>query len=94
VTTNTTTERMADLPFAPADEVAVTLKSGKQLKGEPVRYAKGSWQKPMSEAELKEKFLDCSAGALGANQAMALFSSLMRLDQLRSLRDLPLAAVH
>lgn len=94
VTTSTTTERMADLPFAPADEVAVTLKSGKQLKGEPVRYAKGSWQRQLSEAELKEKFLDCSSGALGANQAMALFSSLMRLDQLRSLRDLPLAAVH
>ena len=94
VTTNTTTERMADLPFAPADTVAVVLKSGKELKGEPVRYAKGSWQRPLSEAELKEKFLDCSAGALGANQAMALFSSLMRLDELRSLRDLPLAAAH
>ncbi len=94
VKTSTTTERMADLPFAPADEVAVVLKSGKELKGEPVRYAKGSWQRPLSEAELKEKFLDCSSGALGANQANALFSSLMRLDELRSLRDLPLAAVH
>jgi len=94
VTTNTTKKRMADLPFAPGDEVAVVLKSGKELKGEPVQYAKGSWQRPMSEAEFKEKFLDCSAGVLGANQAMALFSSLMRLDELRSLRDLPLAAVH
>jgi 2-methylcitrate dehydratase PrpD len=93
VTTNTTTERMADLPFAPADTVAVVLKSGKELEGEPVRYAKGSWQRPLSEAELKEKFLDCSTGALGPNQATALFASLMRLDALRSLRDLPLAAV-
>jgi hypothetical protein len=84
---------MADLPFAPADTVAVVLKSGKELEGEPVRYAKGSWQRPLSEAELEEKFLDCSAGALGANQAMALFASLMRLDELPSLRDLPLAAV-
>jgi 2-methylcitrate dehydratase PrpD len=93
VTTTTTTERMADLPFAPADEVAIVLKSGKELKGEPVRYAKGSWQRPLSEAELQEKFLDCSSGSLGPNQAMALFSSLMRLDELRSLRELPLAAV-
>jgi 2-methylcitrate dehydratase PrpD len=84
---------MADLPFAPADEVAIVLKSGKELKGEPVRYAKGSWQRPLSEAELQEKFLDCSSGSLGPNQAMALFSSLMRLDELRSLRELPLAAV-
>jgi 2-methylcitrate dehydratase PrpD len=94
VTTLTTTERMADLPFAPADEVAVVLKSGRELKGEPVRHAKGSWQRPLSESELQEKFLDCSAGALGANQARALFASLMRLDELRSLRELPLAAVH
>jgi 2-methylcitrate dehydratase PrpD len=93
VATSTTTERMPDLPFAPADEVSVVLKSGKELKGEPVRYAKGSWQKPMSAKELEEKFLDCAAvGAIGANQATALFSSLMRLDEFRSLRDLPLAA--
>ena len=95
VTTTTTTERMADLPFAPADEVAVVLKSGKELEVEPIRYAKGSWQKPLSEQELEAKFLDCSsAGAIGANQATALFASLMRLDALRSLRELPLAAVH
>jgi 2-methylcitrate dehydratase PrpD len=93
VKTLTTTERMADLPFAPADQVAVVLKSGKELKGKPVRHAKGSWQRPLSEAELEEKFLDCSSGALGANQAKALFASLLRLDALRSLRELPLAAV-
>jgi 2-methylcitrate dehydratase PrpD len=93
VRTTTTTERMADLPFAPVDEVALVLKSGQELKGTPVRYAKGSWQRPLSEKELQEKFLDCSAGVLGANQALGLFSSLMRLEELPSLRELPLAAV-
>jgi len=42
---------------------------------------------PLSERELQAKFVDCSLGALGANQATELFSSLMRLEEPYSYRD-------
>jgi len=93
VACTTTSERTSGIPFAPADEVSLVLASGRELKGAPVSHAKGSWQRPLTEAEFEEKFLDCSSGALGANQAKALFASLMRLDDLASLRELPLTGV-
>ena len=88
---STTTERAPGLPFSPADDVAIVLKSGKELKGTPVSHAKGSWQRPMNETELKAKFLDCTSGRLGANHATSLFKALMGLEGLGSLRELPLA---
>jgi len=38
------------------DRVSIRLKNGTELKHEPVVRAKGHWQKPLTEAELREKF--------------------------------------
>jgi hypothetical protein len=69
--------------------VNVTLSNGETLAHEPIARPKGSWQKPLSEDELREKFLDCAGTALTDAQAALLFERLTALDRLDSLRDLP-----
>jgi 2-methylcitrate dehydratase PrpD len=90
VHTSTTGERMAELPFAPDDRVSIVLETGETIAHEPVVMPKGSWQKPLSEDELREKFMDCAAIGLGQKQAASLFERLAGLDRLGSLRELPL----
>ena len=87
---STTAERMPDMPFAPDDRVSITLKDGATLDHAPVARPKGSWQTPLTEAELREKFLDCTERRLGRAQAEALFAQLNSLEGVVSLRDLPL----
>jgi len=90
VTRSTTQERLADMPpFAPDDRVSIRLKNGTELKHEPVVRPKGHWQRPLTEAELREKFLDCTEGRLGRKQAEALFEKLNNLEDVKSLRELP-----
>ncbi len=94
VTRSTTDERMADMPpFAPDDRLSIRLKSGETLAHEPVVRPKGHWQKPLTEAELREKFLDCTEGRLGRRQAEALFEKLNNLEDVVSLRELPVVAI-
>ena len=94
VTRSTTDERMADMPpFAPDDRLSIRLKSGETLTHEPVVRPKGHWQKPLTEAELREKFLDCTEGRLGRRQAEALFEKLNNLEDVVSLRELPVVAI-
>jgi 2-methylcitrate dehydratase PrpD len=92
VRTSTTEEKMADMPFAPDDRVNVVLASGETLVHEPVVRPKGSWQKPLSESELKEKFDDCAGVVLSPSRTGALFERLGDIGRLRSLRELPLLA--
>jgi len=88
---STTDERLADMPpFAPDDRVSIRLKSGQEIRHEPVVRPKGHWQKPLTEAELREKFLDCTEPRLGRKQAEALFEKLNALEDVTSLRELPL----
>jgi 2-methylcitrate dehydratase PrpD len=89
----TTQERMADMPFAPDDRVSIRLKSGATLAHEPVVMPKGSWAKPLSEAELREKFLDCTESRMGRKQAEALFEKLNNLEEVKSLRELPVVKI-
>jgi hypothetical protein len=89
---STTQEQMADMPFAPDDRVNVTLSNGTTLAHEPIARPKGSWQKPLSEDELREKFMDCAGTALSDAQAALLFERLAALDRLDSLRELPLVS--
>ena len=94
VTRSTTDERMADMPpFAPDDRLSIRLKSGETLAHEPVVRPKGHWQKPLTEAELREKFLDCTEGRLGRRQAEALFAKLNNLEDVASLRELPVVKI-
>ncbi len=94
VTRSTTDERLADMPpFAPDDRLSIRLKSGETLVHEPVVRPKGHWQKPLTEAELREKFLDCTEGRLGRRQAEELFEKLNNLEDVASLRELPVVAM-
>src|SRR5947199_6710681 len=91
---STTEERMADMPpFAPDDRVSIRLKSGEEIRHEPVVRPKGHWQKPLTETELREKFLDCTEARLGRQEAEALFEKLNNLEDVASLRDLPVMAL-
>jgi 2-methylcitrate dehydratase PrpD len=89
---STTEERMAGLPFAPDDRVSVVLETGATLDHAPVVHPKGSWQQPLSEEELREKFIDCAGRGLPPAQAERLFDRLASLDRLETLRELPLVA--
>jgi 2-methylcitrate dehydratase PrpD len=91
---STTDERLPDMPpFAPDDRVSIKLKSGEKIDHAPVVRPKGHWQKPLTEAELREKFLDCTEGRLGRKQAEALFAKLNKLEDVTSLRELPLVTM-
>jgi 2-methylcitrate dehydratase PrpD len=78
------------LPFGPADVVEVALRSGQVLEHAPVRAAKGSWQKPMTAGEFREKFDDCVGAMLSAETAGVLFEQLSNLSVVRNLRELAL----
>ena len=82
-----------DPAFAPSDQVSVVLASGNVLEHAPVVHAKGSWQKPLTRAELKNKFLDCAARAFSLTHAEQLFDQLWFLEEGSSLRDLRLSAI-
>jgi 2-methylcitrate dehydratase PrpD len=88
----TTTDAVTDgdQPFAPDDRVCVVLNSGEVLEHEPVIDAKGSWKKPLTPAELQEKFLDCATRVFSRSHATALFEQLWRLGELKSIRELRL----
>lgn len=90
VTCTTTDETMPGLPFAPSDTVSVRLRDGRRVAHAPVVHARGSWQSPMSEDELEEKFLDCCHAHLSDDHAARLFRSLGDMPNLVSVREVPL----
>ncbi len=89
---DTVAETLPDMPFAPFDQVTVTFADGKQVQSPPLRHARGSIEAPLGAAELRRKFDDCVAGALGAVEGAALFAALDGLEQLGSARDLKIQA--
>jgi 2-methylcitrate dehydratase PrpD len=92
VRVSTTEERMADMPFAPDDRVSVTLANGKTLAHEPVSRPKGSWQKPLSDSELQDKFMDCVGAGLSDDRGLLLFDQLGGMSGLTTLRELAVAS--
>jgi len=89
----TTEEAMpGDPAFAPSDQVTVVLASGNVLVHAPVVHAKGSWQKPLTREELKDKFLDCATRIFSRLHAETLFDRLWLLEKMGSIRDLRLTA--
>ncbi len=74
--------------FAPFDRVRLRLRDGRTLESTPVRWAKGHAKRPLSEDELREKFLDCAQPALGEPQALAWWRSLMAFES-GGVRSLP-----
>lgn len=90
VSIHTNTDYDAEFPGASRfDQVRVALKDGRVLESEPVARPLGHAQRPMSEAELFDKFSDCAAAAMAASDAQALLDRLRQLDQIRA-RELSL----
>ncbi|WGF87984.1 MmgE/PrpD family protein [Marinivivus vitaminiproducens] len=94
VQTATTDATMDGMPFAPSDQVTVTLADGRTLEHAPVSHAKGSWQRPMDRAELLDKFADCAGRRMQPDQVEALFEALWNIGSLTSIRELPLTAMN
>jgi 2-methylcitrate dehydratase PrpD len=67
--------------------VRVTLKSGRVIEG---RYdvARGHPEKPMSWAELGDKFRDCASLVLADQDAEEAMQLVARVEELRSLKPL------
>lgn len=94
VTTTTTEETMAASAFAPSETVEIATRDGRLLRSEPVVFAKGSQQRPLSREELRQKFLDCLGGDPKAGADA--FERLMNLERLGGAGELvvELRALH
>jgi 2-methylcitrate dehydratase PrpD len=89
----TTEEAMpGDPAFAPSDQLSIVLASGNVLAHAPVVHAKGSWQKPLTRAELADKFLDCARRVFSLARAEKLFDQLWHLQDEGSIRNLRMTA--
>ena len=78
---------MAGSAFAPSEKVEITTLDGKVLASEPIVFAKGSKQRPLSREELRTKFADCLGDDFRAAKSKA-FEKLMNLERLNSAADL------
>ena len=68
--------------FSPFDQVRIRLRDGTQLDSGPVRHARGHARNPVSNEDLRAKFMDCTAQALAPRAAERLFGQLLRLEAL------------
>jgi 2-methylcitrate dehydratase PrpD len=75
------------VPQATADWVEITMHSGERLQGVEVEHASGSFEKPMTQDQLWEKFAECTS-FLSADGRTRLFESLEGLDRLDSIQRL------
>lgn len=79
----TTSEYDAELPgAAAADCVRVELTSGETIAGEPVKRATGHSSRPLTEAQIWEKFSDCLDVGDSDIPADVLFQRLSAIQSL------------
>jgi len=83
VTVHLIEEYDAAMPqYAPYDQVALTLKSGRVLQSERVERARGHISRPLTDDELFDKFASCLQFARSDLDPRGLFETLGRLEQL------------
>jgi 2-methylcitrate dehydratase PrpD len=79
----TTTEYDADMPgAAPQDQVTVELANGTRVAGDPVKRATGHATRPLSEAQIYEKFADCLDVGTSDIPAEVLFKRLSAIQSM------------
>jgi 2-methylcitrate dehydratase PrpD len=87
----TTSEHHPDMPgAAPADTVAVELADGRTLAGAPVAHATGHPTRPLTDAQLYDKFADCLEVGGSDIPVDVLFG---RLSQIQSISARELTAI-
>jgi 2-methylcitrate dehydratase PrpD len=84
----TTKETMNGSAFAPSESVEIRTAQGRLLSSAPVVHAKGSMQRPLSRAELQEKFIDCLGDQLDSKAKSNSFEKLMNLERINSASEL------
>ena len=67
--------------------VTVRLSDGRTLGGPP-RGASGHPDAPLTDVQLREKFLGCAAGVLGRGDAEAVAEQIVQLDMVPDIRAL------
>jgi len=73
---------------AVSDQVRVDLSDGTVLESEPVRHARGHAARPLTDAELFDKFRGCLDAGGTKLEARQLFERLQTLQDVASARDL------
>ena len=87
----TTTQYDEELPgAAPADRVKVELASGRVIEGAPVKRATGHATRPLTEAQIYDKFADCLDVGGSEIPAETLFARLKAIQSI-SARELTAA---
>ncbi|MET3794724.1 MmgE/PrpD family protein [Aquamicrobium terrae] len=74
--------------YAPYDQVRVRMRTGECFESPQIRRCKGHANMPMSAAELRAKFEDCTRNAFTASTRKNLFEQLQSLPRLGSAADL------
>lgn len=72
-----------------ADIIRLDMKDGTTLESEEVTRWRGHAKRPMSQGELREKFLDCATRTVSLRDAERLFDLLSDVSSLGSIDDLP-----
>ncbi len=75
--------------FSFADRVHIRLTDGRELDTGEIRFARGNAKLPLTDADLKAKFMDCAAAA-GSGGGERLYAQLAALESLHEARSLTL----
>jgi 2-methylcitrate dehydratase PrpD len=76
-----------DPSFALTDRVVIKLDDGRTIDSGEIRFARGNAKLPLTESDLRTKFLDC-LGGVAQIDANALYDRLARLETLPDVRAL------
>lgn len=73
--------------FALTDRVVIYLNDGRSFDSGEIRFPRGNAMLPLGEKELRNKFMDCTAGVSGLDR-VTLYECLSNLEAIGSVRDL------
>jgi 2-methylcitrate dehydratase PrpD len=73
---------------SPFDRVRLTLRDGRKVSSEEVRYPRGHFKRGVERDVLWQKFSDCATASVSPDRARALFETLQDLPKLKSLSEL------
>jgi hypothetical protein len=76
-----------DPSLAFSDRVEIRLDDGRIIESGEIRFACGNAKMPLTESDIRTKFLDCLSEVQQVN-AGALYEQLSRLENVRDLRTL------
>ena len=84
-----------DMPgYSPFDLVTVTLKDGRKLESQPITAVRGGPDLPLSREDLWAKFEDCASVGKVTFWAKSLFDTLMSLEDVAEVNQIPGLKTH